>query len=277
MTISSTTSNMSNPSSSSGTGTSMLIPPRLSVDQDRAMSLRILALLASTSLLAAHVATDGKGKEPSCCDESGHGEDPLGGEVRLQSDDWARHTGPKVCRSALLREPHRGESGQGQSDRIKCPWQLGRMPPVPDPPVIHPSLGSPCAVSKERPTSLRHHRNDQQGQRERGSLQPEAQRPICGSGCCRNVSYEEVGTRAGNERDMAKAAEGGRQEHSEFEGAVRGATKTSDSNASGFRRDGHYTWKKDSEARTTSTKNLEYETRDSQSWSLAGTPPSGSP
>ena len=63
MTISSATTNMSN-SSSSGSRTSMLVPPQFSEDQDQAMSLRILALLASTSLLAAHGSATAKAKSP---------------------------------------------------------------------------------------------------------------------------------------------------------------------------------------------------------------------
>ena len=124
------------------------------------------------------------------------------------------------------------------------------MREVPSSFVLHPSLGSSCTSSQERSSSFGHIRDGGEGGTEQCWVQRQAEGQKHCSGRCRDLSREEVGTSPSNEGKMAETAtERGGQEP-EFDGAVRGATKTSDSSAPAFRGDGNYPWKKDSEARS---------------------------
>ena len=153
MTMTTTTSHMSSSARSERAGTSMLVPPQLSADQDQAMSLRILALLASTSLLAVHGAAEGQDRAWTQRDlQAGEGQDEvgLGREVRCVSHHRPRHTGSEVPGSTMSWQSSDRPTGTGISDGQQCPWVVGRMREMPPTTELHPSLRCSCPAPKGR-------------------------------------------------------------------------------------------------------------------------------
>eukprot|EP00435_Cladocopium_sp_Y103_P026888 s2772_g6.t1 len=219
MTMSTATSHISSSSISSGARTSMNVPPQSSADQDQAMSLRILALLASTSLLAVYGAADGqvrcdpKGDIKACCkDQAQQGE--LGVEVRRIQNDGTGCSRSSLPRSTMLWESRDSQARPWLSDGQQRPWILGGMRTSP---LLHSSSRGPCTSPQSRTSAGGHLDHDHQARPEQCRIQRQHEGQEHRFGCCGGVCGEEIGVSQGAKSSMAEQAEGGGQNR-KFEG-----------------------------------------------------------
>ena len=252
MTTSSTTSHMSRSSSSSGARTSMLLPPHHSADQDQAMSLRILALLASTSLLAVHGAADGQDRcDPESGCETGYkaeSQSELGHQVRCLSYHGTGCEGPPLPRSSVLRQPCHGQTRPRVTIGQQCPRLVGSLREVSAETVIHTGVWSPCSPSQGGTTTFGHGQHGVQGRSQQCWLQRQDERPQHCLGCSGSVSREEAGDGACPESRLDETAER-RKPNDQFDRGNGVGSSSSDANCPVLRGDGNNTWKKSSETR----------------------------
>ena len=188
-----------------------------SEDRDQAMSLRILALLASTSF---SLVTQSHGPEGHF--QSGsqvQDERELGKPLRCQPHDRTRSPRSPLSRSSLQREPPSGSSRTWIGDRVERPWQLGGMRTMPATPELHTGTWKPRHVPKSWCSPFGCGDCHQgSGTEQCGVLQRsqgQAHRP----GMCRGVRIGQSGEDSTAESGTVEGLQDGQGGSHEFEGS----------------------------------------------------------
>ena len=176
-------------------------------NSDLGMSLRILAILATSTLTSPHGGSYHSEEDfyhPSEGQAAARGDecrrDVRGGHesVRYRSDVW----------TGQPRSPSPGRSLPGNSrssatwpripDGIQRPCLLGGMCSMPTPAPLCPQLRSPWPDESRR-TSSRRHRGEGEGFGELRRLQPGPEEQECGIGCGRELPREAAGSHSSSE------------------------------------------------------------------------------
>ena len=215
--------------------------PQQSEDQDRAMSLRIIALLASSSVLT-HGAVLDQGNFQGDCETQG----AMGDQVRCIPHSGTRRERSSLCGSSMLRQPCDCQGRPWQPNWVQRPRFVGGMREVPPADVLHSSLRSTQPLPEERPSASRHGRDGEQAGTQQLRLQRQDEGPLRGIGCSGEVSRKEVGVRESHEGSMEQAAGEATKFDSEAFGTDTNAT--GDASSSFHRRDAHHSRKEDTEA-----------------------------